>query len=205
MVRRLEGHVRSTGHVDERTGGAGHVDVEQGVVEGLVHDLFSAPIGFTVEHHRHAAVGHDGPHVGEIEVDERGQGDRFDDALDDLGHELIHDGEGFLDGKVGHIIEQAVVVQHQHRVRNAAQRFEALERAGLSMVALDVERRGHDADDQGAGGLGFLRDDWSDAGAGAAAEPAGDEDEVRTADDALDHFASGLRTASTGRGVTPGP
>ena len=170
-----------------------------------MHDFLGALVRFTVQHHRHATVGHDGPHVSEIEVDERRQGDGLDDALDDLCDQLVHDGEGLLDGQVRHVVEQAVVVEDQHRVRHAAQRFEALERPRFAVVAFDVEGRGHDADDQRTRGLGFLGHHRSDAGARAAAQAAGDEHEVRAADDALDHLATGFRTAASGRGVTPGP
>ena len=64
-----------------------------------------------------------------------------------------------------------------------------------------MERRGDNPDDQGTGRLGFLRNNRADAGAGTAAKTGGDEDEVCTGDDALDHFSTGLRTASTGGGV----
>ena len=205
LVGRVEGHVRSAGHVDQRAAGSGHVHVQQRVVEGFVHDFLGALVRFAVEHHRDATVGHDGPHVGEIEVDERGQGDGLDDALDDLCNQLVHDREGLLDGQVRHVVQQAVVVEDQHRVRDAAQRFEALERPCLAVVALDVEGRGHDADHQRASGLGFLGHDRRDAGPRAAAQAAGDEHQVRAADDALDHLATGLRTAASNRGVTPGP
>ena len=61
-----------------------------------------------------------------------------------------------------------------------------------------MKRRGDDADDQGTGCLGFFRHDGADAGAGATAKSGGDEDEVGTGNDALDHLATGFSAASTG-------
>ena len=95
-------------------------------------------------------------------------------------------------------MEQAVVVEHEHGVGAASQGLQPLEGTSHALTALHVERCGDNPDDQGTGRLGFLCHDRADAGAGTAAKTGGDEDEVGTGDDALDHLSTGLRTASTG-------
>ena len=156
--------------MDEHAGGAGDVNIQQRVVEGFVDHFFGAAVRFAIEHHRHATVGHDGPNIGEIKVDERRQGDGFHDAFDDFSDQLVHDGEGLVKGKVWHEVEQAVVVENQHGVSAAAQGFQSLKRTGHPLTALNVKRRGNDADNQSACRLGFLCDDGADAGTGTAAK-----------------------------------
>ena len=78
---------------------------------------------------------------------------------------LVHDGEGFVEGKVGHEVKQSVVVEHEHGVGAAAQRLQPLEGTGHALTAFNVERGGDDTDDQGTGRLGFLRHDGADTGA----------------------------------------
>ena len=162
------------------------------------NDLLGTTVGFAVQHHRHAAVGHDGSNVGEVQVDERRQGDGLNDALDDLGDELVHDGERFVERKIGHEVEQSVVVEHEHGVGAASQGFQPFQCSSHALASLDVERGGDDADHEGSGSFGFFRHDGADAGSRASSQARGDENEVRTGHDALDHLATCFSAASAG-------
>ena len=95
-------------------------------------------------------------------------------------------------------MEQTIVVEHEHGVGAASQGFQTLEGTSHALATLDVERRGDDADDKSTGRFGLLRHDGADAGAGATAKAGGDEDEVGTGDDALDHLTTGFSAASAG-------
>ena len=163
---------------NQYAGGAGDVHVEQRVIQRLVDNFFGATVGLTVEHHRDPAVGHDGPNVGEVQVDERGQGDGLDDALDDFSDELVHDGERLVQRQIGHEVKEAVVVKDEYGVSAPSQGFKPFEGASHALATLNVEGRGDDADDQGTSGFGLFSDDGADAGAGTASKSRGDEHQI---------------------------
>ena len=67
-------------------------------------DLFGSSVTLTVEHHGDAATLHDGADIRKVEVDEAGQRDGFDDALDNLGNQLVHDAEGLIQWEIGNVV-----------------------------------------------------------------------------------------------------
>ena len=73
-------------------------------------------------HHRGAGVGHDRPHVGEVEVDQPRDRDQVGDALDALAQDVVglaervEDRRAPLDDR-----EQALVGDHEQRVDDLAQ------------------------------------------------------------------------------------
>src|SRR5205814_7254101 len=51
-------------------------------------------------HQRRAGVGHDGPDVGEVNVDNTRRGDEIGDAFDRLAEDLVTGGEGRSAGRI---------------------------------------------------------------------------------------------------------
>jgi hypothetical protein len=130
-------------------------------------------------HQRGAAVLHDGPHVGEVDVDDPGVGDEARDALGGVQQHLIGLLERVLEGNpLPDHREQPLVGHHDHGVHVAAHLGDA--HVGLlhPLPSLEQERLGDDADRERANVAGELRDDGGGSCAGAAAHAAGDEDEV---------------------------
>ena len=146
---------------------------------------------FAVRHadpeQRPAGVGHDRPHVGEVEVDHRGQRDQVGDPLDALAQDVVGDLEG-LDhrGLLVEHLEQAVVGDDDQGVDLGGQLLDALVGLVAAAVALEGERLGDDADGQRADLAGEAGDHRGGAAAGAAAGAGGDEDHVGALQQALD-------------------
>ena len=69
------------------------------------------------------------------------------------------------------------------------------------MTALNVEGRRHNADHQGACGLGFLGHDGANTGSRTSAKTRGDEDQISPRHDASNHFSTGFSTSAAGGGV----
>ena len=139
-----------------------------------------SPVEIADAHHRRAGVGHDRPHVGEVEVDLAGSRDQVGDALDALAQDVVGHPEGLLDrGAALDDLEQLLVRDDDQRVDVGAELVDALHRLLHPLVALELERLGDDADGQRADLLlGDLGDHGGGAGAGAAALARGDEDHV---------------------------
>ena len=74
-----------------------------------------------------AGVAHGRAHVGEVEVDQAGQGDQLGDALDALAKHVVGDLEGLDHGRgPREHAQQALVGDHDQRVDLGAQRLDAL-------------------------------------------------------------------------------
>ena len=121
---------------------------------------------------------HDRLHVGEVAVDDAGDGDDVGNSLHALAKNVVGDAEGLEEAGVFGDREQFFVGDDDGGV----DRLHQLGDAALSLLhaafAFERKRLGHDRDGERAHFAGERGDDGSGAGAGAAAEAGGDEDHV---------------------------
>src|SRR5690606_7986560 len=101
--------------------------------------------------------------------------------------------------------EEPLVRYDDHGVDVSAEFGDAHLRLLHPLAALEQERLGDDADREGADVLRHLGDDRRGAGPGAAAHPAGDEDEVGTLEVLEDLVAVLLDRLPTDLRTRPGP
>jgi hypothetical protein len=90
----------TAGDVEEHAARAVDGDVKQLAGDGLLGGGLGAVIARAATdcHERRAAFGHDGAHIGKVEVDQTGDGDQFGDALNALMQDFIRHAEGILQG-----------------------------------------------------------------------------------------------------------
>ena len=137
------------------------------------------PVADAGAHERAAHVRHDRAHVGEVDVDEAGDGDQVADALHGVEQDLVG-----LAERVDHRRllpderEQPLVRDGDQRVDRGGEALDALDRLARALLAFEAERLGDDADGERAAVARDLRDDRRRAGAGAAAHAGGDEHHV---------------------------
>src|SRR5215212_9684374 len=105
--------------------------------------------GLPDAHEGGAGLAHGGPHVGEVEVDQPGDGDQVGDALHTLEQDLVGELEGVQHrgGALGHL-EQAVVGDDDEGVDFLLEALDALVGLGRAALALEGERPGDHADGQ---------------------------------------------------------
>ena len=145
---------------------------------GCVHRAVS-PFGHAGAHDRHPHARHDGLDVGEVEVDETRHQDQVRDALNRLPQHVVGRREGVVErGGAINRRQQALVRNRDHRVDAVAQLVEAALRLELPLLALELERLGHDGDRERAELAGEAGDDRRGAGAGATAHAGGDKHHV---------------------------
>ena len=130
---------------------------------------------------------HDGFHVGEVAVDDAGNGDDVGDALHALTENVVGDAEGFEEAGVFGNAEQLFIGNDDRGV----DRFHQLGDAPFGLLhaafAFEGEGLGHDRDGERTHFTGERGDDGGGAGAGASAETGGDEDHVSPFE-GLDNF-----------------
>ena len=130
-------------------------------------------------HHGVTHAGHGGLHVGEVAVDDAGNGDDVRDALHTLAQHVVGDAEALEEARVLGDREQLLVRDDDQRVDGLEQLLHAALGLHHAALALERERPRHDGDRQRAHLAGERCDDRRRAGAGPAAQPGGDEDHVR--------------------------
>ena len=129
-------------------------------------------------HHRVAHAGHGGLHVGEVAVDDAGDGDDVGDALHALAQHVVGDAETLEEaGVLGHR-EQLLVGNHDHGVDALEQFLQSALGLLHAALAFERERARDDGDGEDAHLAGQRGDHRRRAGAGAAAQAGGDEDHV---------------------------
>ena len=98
-------------------------------------------------HQRRAALTHDRFHVGEVQVDQAGDGDQLGDALDALAQHVVGQLERLLQrhALVGDF-QQAIVGNDDQRVNVLLKFLDAAVGRLRTPAALEVKRAGHDAD-----------------------------------------------------------
>ena len=157
-------------------------------------------------HHGGTGVLHDGADVGEVEVDQTGDGDQVRDALDALAQRIVCNAEGVQHaGLLLHDLQQAVVRDDDQRVDLLGQQLDALLRLVAAQAAFEAERFRDHADGQRADLLaGNLGNNGSGAGARAATFAGGDEHHVGFGQDLCDLVAAFLSCLSTDLGIRAG-
>src|SRR5438046_2832439 len=126
LVGRAEPQARPGADVDQGAIRPAVVDLEERIVQRIGDD----PAGIvlrvlSVEHGRRPAGLEDRADVAEVQIDQRGDRDRFGDPLDDLADQVVHHREGLLDGEVRDEVQEAVVVEEDQRVRRRPEWLDA--------------------------------------------------------------------------------
>src|ERR1019366_2027063 len=118
---------------------------------------------------------HDGLHVGEVAVDDAGDGDDVGDPLHALAENVVGNAEGFEEAGVFGNGEQLFVGDDDGGVDRLHQFGDAALGLLHAAFAFERERLGDDGNGERAHFAGQGRDDGSGSGAGAAAESGGDK------------------------------
>ena len=145
--------------------------VDRGIFEQRTGNRFASGLdgaaltpGDRRPHHRVAHARHDGPDVGEVAVDDPGDGNDIGDALHALQQDLVRDAKRLEETRaLVHELHQALVGNADDRVdrgREFRQRLLGLQHAPL---ALESEGLGHDRHGQRAEFERQGRHDWHSA------------------------------------------
>ena len=208
LVDLEEAHVLAAGDVEEHAGGAVDRRLEERRGDRLLGGLGRAALagGVADAHQGGTGVGHDRPDVGEVEVDEAGDGDQVGDPLDALAEDVVGLAEGLADRLAAlDDVEQLLVRNDDQRVDLVAELLDPVESLLHALGALELERLGDDADRERADLLlGDLGDDGGRTGSGAASLAGGDEDHVGALQRLLDVVAALGRGSGTDLGLTAG-
>ena len=129
-------------------------------------------------HHGISHAGHDGFHVGEVAVDDAGNGDDVGDALHALAEDVVGDAERLEEAGVLGDREQLFVGDDDGGVDRIHQFGDAALGLLHAAFAFEGEWLGHHRNRERAHFAGERGDDGSGTGAGAAAQAGGDEDHV---------------------------
>ena len=127
-------------------------------------------------HHRHAHLGHDRSHVGEIQVDQPVHRDQLRNSAHRLQQHVVGLLKRFLERRVlARDREQALIWNRDQRVDRVLQLAQSFFRLRHAAAPFELERLGHDADGQRAELARDTRNHWRRAGSGAAAHSGGHE------------------------------
>ena len=140
-------------------------------------------------HQGAAARLHDGPDVGEIEIDQPWHRDELGDGADTVVQHLVRQAEGVEEGNV--VLTEGgdpVVGDDDQGVDVFFETTEAFQSVFVALGAFKTERQGDDRHGQRAGFPGHFGDDGRGARAGAAAQTGGQEDHVGAFQDFGDAF-----------------
>ena len=144
--------------------------------------------------------------IGEVQVDDTGDGDEVGDALGALGKDAIGNREGLEHGGLllGDV-EQLIVRNDDHGVDAIGEGLDALLGALLTLAALEGEGLGHDGDGQCADLVHRdIGNDGSSAGTGAAALAAGDKHHVGASERLGDVVAGLIGSLAANLGIGAG-
>ena len=138
-------------------------------------------------HDGHAGLGHGGFHVGKVQVDEARHHDEVGDAFYGVQQHFVRPPKhlqhgGFLGGQP----PQAVVVDGDGRVGHLFQHLQAVLGLAGAFLAFKGEGFGHHGHRQDTQFLADFADHGGGPGAGAAAQPGGDEHHVAALQGAAD-------------------
>src|ERR1700723_622117 len=144
FVNFLETKRRGAGNVDQNTLRALNAIIfQQRAVDGAIGGIHGAVRAGSdgSAHHRVTLAGHDGFHVGEIAIDDAGNGDDVADALHRLAQNIVGDAERFEEtGSVLDSFHEALIRNHDYRINAANTLAERL--LGLLQAALAFESKG---------------------------------------------------------------
>ncbi len=177
--------------VSLRRGGAGDVDEDAAcAVDGAGFEQrgghggdggFLGAVGAGADGGSHDGVahaGHGGLYVGEVAVDDAGDGDDVGDALNALAEDVVGDAEALEEAGVLGDGEELFVGDDDEGVDGLEQLLHAAFGLHHAALAFEGEGAGDDRDGERAHLAGERGDDRGGAGAGASAEAGGDEDHV---------------------------
>ena len=140
-------------------------------VEGLFGLAGSAGLA-VAEDAEVVVVFDEGLHVREVEVHHVVLGEQGPETADAGEHHAVGESEGFGKGRVRRQEAGEVLVgQDDDGVADALEGFEAFLGLGGAVVALEIEGQGREREDEQPLFAGDAGEDGRDAGAGAAAEP----------------------------------
>ena len=185
----MKGEVLASGDVPNDAGGAVDAEVEERRGDGSRGSLARAVLagGATDTHQRRARVRHHRADIGEIDVDEAGEGDDVADAADALAEDVVGEEEGVLHGERGvDRGEETIVGNDDQGIDVAAEALDGVHRLVVALATLKLEGHGDDADGEDTSRFGHARDDGSSAGAGATTHTGGHEHHVRARERLLD-------------------
>ena len=182
----VDGEVRAARDVDQHALRAPDRDVlEQRRGDGVARRREGAVLAppHPRAHQRGAARGHDGAHVGEVDVDLAAHPDQVADPLGGLQQHLV----GLLErvaerGALPDHREQLLVGHDDHGVHGAGQLLQSLLRLAQALLPLEVEGTRDHGDHERSQLAGHLADDRAGARARATAHSGGDEDQVGALD-----------------------
>ena len=192
LVDLAQHHVFAAGDIEYDAGRPLDIRLEQRTVNGVAHGVYDAllALAVTYAHVREPALFEHGFDIGEVEIDMRGIGDDIADPLHALAQHIVGDLEGALEADlaVKHL-DELLIGDDEQRIHEIAQITDARLGVRHARRALKIEGLGDHGDGEDAHGLGYLRDDGSRAGAGAAAHARGDEQKIDAFKSLLDLLA----------------
>src|SRR5829696_134903 len=208
LVDLEEAEVPAAGDVEQDARGPLHRLLEQGAGDGVLGRFGRAVLaaGLADAHQRGAGLVHDRPNVGEVQVDDPGDGDQVSDPLHALAQNVVGLAEGLEDaGATLDDGQQLLVGDDDERVDLLAQALHALLGLAAALGALEGEGTRDDAHGEGADLLlGDLGDHRGGAGARSAALAGGHEHHVRALERLLDLVAALVGRAVADLGVRAG-
>mmetsp|Transcript_18292 Transcript_18292/g.61692 ORF Transcript_18292/g.61692 Transcript_18292/m.61692 type:complete len:235 (+) Transcript_18292:548-1252(+) len=137
-------------------------------------------LGLADAHQRGAGVGHGGPDVCEVDVDESGFDDQVCDSRDALSEDVVCNLKGHRHRRIlRDDLEQTVVGDHDQSVDGAPKLLDGRERLLVAPPSFEREGPRHDTHGQSAHLLCNRCHHGRRARPGAAAHARGDEDHVR--------------------------
>ncbi len=187
-----ERQIGAAAHIEQDTPRAVDGHVQQRAGDGRLRRLFSlvVPLAMTDGHQRCTAFGHDGPHIGKVEVDQTGHGDQLGNALDALAQYIIGHAERLLDaGPSVDDLQQAVVGDGDEGIHLLLEGRDAFFGHRTTLGALEGKRLGDHADGQGARLAGDAGDNRGRAGARATPHAGSDKHHVSAVDDLVQVIA----------------
>ena len=177
----MEAQVGAAGDGEQHALGAFHRGLQQRGVDGLLGSVECAvvPTGEADAHEGGTGVSHHGANVSKVDVDHARDGDEVGNTLHTVVEHLVGGTEGLDDGQLlAAQLHEAVVGDHDERVADIAQLFDAGHGLAGAARALKLEGAGHHANGERAHLLGDGCDDRCCTSTGAAALAGGHEDHV---------------------------
>ena len=157
------------------------VVAQQRRVKRVLHSLADTALtlAITITHQGDTAIFHGRIDIGEIQVDDTGQGDDLGDALRGYGQRIIRLAERVHDGQVRINLTQPLIVDHQKSVNILGDLLNAIQGLYDLPLALEQEWDRHDSHGQDAHIFRDTSDDRSGTRSGSSTHTSGDKNHLR--------------------------